>query len=182
MGGKLRARYALGPPDSLAALVLAISLASGCASREPAQAPTPTPDARGALDSQGPPGEPDDGGEPVPAAERTAIHGTIQRQLDALARDDGATAFSFAAPAIQRMFGTPENFLHMVHAAYAGLVRPRSVRFVATELVGGEVTQKVLVVTSDGQPIVALFLMDRQPDGQWKILGCVLGRGEETVA
>lgn len=173
-----------GPgPRALGAAALIVALASGCASHAPSPAtPTASPSATPSPDAGAASSERDEADEPVPAAARAAIRRTIQQQLDALARDDGATAFSFAAPLIQQMFGTPENFLRMVHEAYAPLVRPRSVRFIATDLIDGEVTQRVLVLTADGRPVVALFLMDRQAGGEWKILGCVLRRGEETVA
>jgi ketosteroid isomerase-like protein len=116
------------------------------------------------------------------ARDRDAIRRTIADQIEALRRDDGAAAFAFAAPAIQDLFGTPENFMRMVRSAYAPLYRPRDVRFAELEIVAGEVTQKVVVVDAEGRPATALYLMDRQPDGAWKILGCVIVPREEMTA
>src|SRR5262245_52847309 len=41
-------------------------------------------------------------------ADRSAIRDVIQSQVDAFRRDDGASAFGYASPSIQGMFGTPE--------------------------------------------------------------------------
>jgi Domain of unknown function (DUF4864) len=114
-------------------------------------------------------------------AERDSIRRTISAQIEAFRRDDARAAFALAAPVIQEMFGTPEHFLEMVRIAYAPLYRPRDVRFAETTMVAGEVTQKVVVIDAEGRPVMALYLMDRRPDGAWRILGCVLIPSEETI-
>ena len=43
-------------------------------------------------------------------SDQAAIRTAVESQLAAFQRDDGAAAFSYAAPAIQEKFGTPENF------------------------------------------------------------------------
>src|SRR5215475_996885 len=50
--------------------------------------------------------------EPTEADWQT-IQGVITSQLEAFKRDDAATAFSFASPAIQQMFHTPGEFMQM---------------------------------------------------------------------
>jgi hypothetical protein len=106
--------------------------------------------------------------------DRAAIRRVIEAQIEALRRDDADEAFTYAAPAVRELFGTPERFFEMVKNIYAPLYRPRSVTFLELERIAGEHTQKVLVVGSDGAPRLAMYLMARQPDGSWKILGCVL--------
>ena len=106
--------------------------------------------------------------------DRAAIRRVIEAQIEALRRDDAAEAFEYAAPAVRQLFGTPERFFEMVKNTYAPLYKPRSFTFLELERIAGEHTQKVLVVGSDGAPRLALYLMARQPDGSWKILGCVL--------
>jgi hypothetical protein len=46
--------------------------------------------------------------------------------------------------------------------------------------VAGEITQKLIVVDEEGRPVTALFLMDRQPNGAWRIMGCLLAPSEEA--
>jgi hypothetical protein len=114
----------------------------------------------------------------LPASERAAIRRVIEQQLEAFRRHDGAAAFAHAAPAIQEMFGTPERFMLMVEHEYPPIYRPRSHTFRELELVGGEFTQSVTIVGEDGHAAEAFYLMARQPDGTWRILGCILTPAE----
>jgi hypothetical protein len=102
------------------------------------------------------------------------IRSVIQSQLDAIARDDGAAAYSYASPAIRGRFKTPSNFMRMVRLAYPAIYRPRTVQFLDPAVIEGEVIQAVQVVAADGDVKVALYRMERQPGGKWKIGGCLL--------
>lgn len=113
--------------------------------------------------------------------DRTAIQGTIRGQMEAFERDDAAAAFALAAPAIQEMFGTPERFLAMVRNGYAAVYRPREVEFRDLVTVEDIVVQQVLVVGPDGRPQIALYTMERQPDGLWRIGGCTLVASPEKA-
>jgi hypothetical protein len=106
--------------------------------------------------------------------DREAIRKLIERQLAAFADDDGELAFSFASPSIQKAFGTPANFLRMVEESYPAVYRPRSVHFGELLLNGPQPTQMVHLVGPDGVPVVALYLMQKQPDGEWRCDGCFL--------
>ena len=108
-----------------------------------------------------------------------AIRAVISRQMDAFKRDDAFAAFGFAAPSIQKMFGTPERFMTMVRRGYQPVYRPRSVAFRKIVTVDGKLVQPVFVVGPDGVPVTALYIMERQNDGEWRIAGCVLAQPEE---
>jgi hypothetical protein len=99
----------------------------------------------------------------------------IAAQLDAFSTDDGAGAYSFAAPAIQRIFPSPESFMSMVRQGYAPVYRRQSYAFgtIGAEM-GGQPTQHVTIVDANGKAWTALYAMERQPDGSWKINGCML--------
>lgn len=114
----------------------------------------------------------------LPSSERVAIRRVIEGQLEAFKRHDGKAAFAYAAPAIQDLFGTPERFMLMVEHEYPPIYRPRSFTFRELELVGGEFTQSVTVVGEDGVAAEAFYLMARQPDGTWRVLGCILTPAE----
>jgi hypothetical protein len=112
---------------------------------------------------------------PQPSPEDTrAIQAVIQAQLEAFRRDDAWEAFSYAAPAIQEKLGSPERFMAMVRESYAILYRPASVQFLPSAIVNGETIQAVRVVGRDGEVKVALYFMERQVDGSWKIKACEL--------
>ncbi|WP_342237742.1 DUF4864 domain-containing protein [Inquilinus sp. OTU3971] len=114
--------------------------------------------------------------------DRTAIVGVIQKQLDAFQGDRAAEAFGYASPDIQHMFGTPDNFLAMVRQGYPPVYRPRSVDFRELVTSEGRIVQKVLFVGPDGVPVIAEYVMERQPDGSWRIDGCRLDRSGDQSA
>lgn len=62
----------------------------------------------------------------------------------------------------------------MVRASYQPVYRPRSVVFEDITTVEGIPTQQVLLLSPDGEPVMALYLMEKQSDGTWKINGCYL--------
>jgi hypothetical protein len=107
-------------------------------------------------------------------AERNAIRAVVQAQLDAFQRDDGAAAFGYASPSIRAMFRTPERFMAMVREGYAPVYRPRGVEFRDVVRWRGRITQRVRLVSPDGVPVIANYLMERQDDGSWRIDGCIL--------
>ena len=108
--------------------------------------------------------------------EAAAVREVIEAQLDAFKRDDAQRAFSFAAPGIRQMFGTAENFMQMVRSSYAVVYRPQAVKFEKFEVVDDEIFQPVRLTDSQGQAWIALYAMERQPDGSWRINGCQLAR------
>jgi hypothetical protein len=115
-------------------------------------------------------------------ADRAAIAATIQSQLGAFQRDDAAGSFEAAAPSIREMFGTADRFLAMVRTGYPPVYRPREVDFGELQQVGDQLVQKVELVGPDGSPVLALYVMERQPDGNWKIAGCSLTVSERVGA
>ena len=112
----------------------------------------------------------------VSPADARAVRAVIEAQLDAFRRDDAAGAFSLAAPGIRATFGSPENFMEMVRTSYAVVYRPKSVVFEAPVVIDGEVVQPVRMTDDEGRGWLALYPMQRQPDGSWRTNGCQLGR------
>lgn len=118
---------------------------------------------------------------PPSPADVSAIREVISAQLQAFRADDGPQAFAYASPAIQSIFKTPDTFMTMVRAGYKAVYRPREVEFRDLVPVEGRWTQRVLVVGPDGVPVVAQYVMERQPDGSWRIDGCVLEQSSEQA-
>jgi len=106
--------------------------------------------------------------------DRAEIMRVISAQMNAFLRDDGNEAFSYAAPSIRSMFHTPERFMSMVQRGYPPVYRPRDVQFLDLVESEGRPLQKVQVVGPDGLPVMAVYTMELQPDGSWRIAGCVL--------
>ena len=116
-----------------------------------------------------PPSEPS-----LPAAEWKAIRKVIEDQLAALRQGDGAKAMTYAAPGIQLQFGTPDNFLRMVQTGYAPLLDARYTVFLEGAIIEGAVIQPLRLVLPDNTVLVALYEMQRMPNGRWRIAGCQL--------
>ena len=110
----------------------------------------------------------------VSAADAKSAREVIQAQLAALAVDDAKLAFSFAAPRLREMFGTPENFIEMVRTAYPVVYRPSGVAFLKPQWIEGELVQGVHMSDESGVLWLALYRLERQKDRRWRITGCQL--------
>lgn len=111
-----------------------------------------------------------------------AIRDVIERQMEAFRRDDGVAAFALATDGIRERFGSAATFLDMVRRAYPAVYRPGSVQFEKPESLEGTIVQPVRLTDAEGRAWLALYPMQRRPDGQWRINGCQLTRlaGRET--
>ncbi len=113
-------------------------------------------------------------------AARNAARATIDRQIEAFRRNDAAGAYAEAAPQIRNLFPSAETFIAMVAKGYAPVLRPRSYRFETMremsedEIAQGEITQGLSLQDEAGLDWVALYTLQRQADGQWRITGCQL--------
>jgi hypothetical protein len=105
-----------------------------------------------------------DEGATLGAADRAAIRAVVEEQLAAFQRDDERAAFRLASPTIQQQFQSSGNFMRMVRSGYKAVYRPRDV-----------------LIGPDGAPALAHYVMQRQPDGSWRINGCFLTASEQRT-
>jgi len=110
----------------------------------------------------------------VSDADRAEIRTIIENQIAAFQRDDGETAYSYASPTIHGLFPTVDRFMAMVRGGYQPVYRPRSVVFGEVVETAGGPEQRVYLTGPDGRSWVAIYALQRQPDGTWKINGCTL--------
>ena len=116
--------------------------------------------------------------QPVSKDQTRQIRTVIQSQLDALAADDAKRAFSYASPGIQKMVGSPDNFIQMVRTSYPVVYRPASVVFLAPQWVEGTLVQAVQMTDAAGALWLAVYTMERQADKSWRISGCTVRANE----
>jgi hypothetical protein len=97
----------------------------------------------------------------------------IERQINAFLADDMSTAYSFAAPSIKRMYPDESRFFDMVKRGYQPVYRPGNFAFGRSKVApdGSGLIQEVLIQGPDGQDWTALYSLERQPDGSFKING-----------
>lgn len=115
-------------------------------------------------------------------AEIKAAQSTIEGQLQAFLSDDGASAYSFAAPNVKRFFPTVETFMTMVERGYKPVHRPQQYSFGRSrEMSPGSIVQEVLIVGPAGKNWVAIYTLQQQPDGVFRITGVSL-RGSNALS
>ena len=105
-------------------------------------------------------------------ADEKGVRTVVEAQLAALAHDDAAAAFSFAAPNVRAAVGTASRFMDMVRKSYPAIYRPASTAFLKPEEHHGQVIQRVQIMDEDGSAWLALYSVQRQKDRSWRITGC----------
>jgi hypothetical protein len=107
-------------------------------------------------------------------AEWKSIQLVIGEQLKALKDGDGNKAMTYSVPGIRQQFRTPERFLRMVREGYGALLDARYSTFLKGAVVDGITIQPLQLVLPDNSVVVALYRMEKQKDGVWRIAGCVI--------
>lgn len=107
---------------------------------------------------------------PAAQADGAEIKGVISSQIDAFKADDFERAFTFAAPSIQNIFRSPENFGRMVQGGYPMVWRPAEVTYLDLRMEGGAVFQDVQITDGEGRIHVLEYRMQQMENG-WKISG-----------
>ena len=118
-------------------------------------------------------------GASISRADAAASEAVISHQLGAFLHDDGEAAFSDASPGIQQMFHDPATYMEMVKTGYQPVYRSSHVEFRDLGMIDGRLIQQVYMVGPDGVAVLALYEMQRQPDGSWRINGCSIARAPD---
>jgi len=118
---------------------------------------------------------------PAFADDIRAAQDVIRAQEQAFVRDDANAAYSYAAPAIRDMFPEAGIFMFMVQHSYAPVYRHRSFEFGEARAQDGRIAQRVRIIDADGRPWEALYMLEQQSDGTFKIIGCMLLKAGEAV-
>ena len=121
------------------------------------------------------------GAAPACAADVTAAQGVIRAQEQAFARDDAAAAYSHAAPAIREIFPAPDIFMSMVQNGYPPVYRHKSFEFGDSKSEGIRIAQHVHIIDANGEAWEALYTLEQQADGSYKITGCSLLKAGQAV-
>jgi hypothetical protein len=111
----------------------------------------------------------------IAETDRLAMQQVIESQLDAFAADRGEDAYSYAAPVVKSVFPNVDSFMAMVKGGYQPVYRNTAREFVESSVnSAGRSVIRVRLTALDGKRYEALYTMQQQPDGTWKIAGCVL--------
>ena len=110
-----------------------------------------------------------------------AAQNVIRSQEQAFSRDDATSAYSYAAPAIRQIFPEADIFMFMVQHSYPPVYRHRSFEFGEGRAAGDEIAQRVHIVDENGEAWEALYTLEREADGSFKITGCTLLKAGQAV-
>ncbi|MEZ5811213.1 MAG: DUF4864 domain-containing protein [Rhizobiaceae bacterium] len=113
-------------------------------------------------------------------AEIAEAQSVIDNQIRAFLSDDNATAYSFASPGIKQIFPTLDSFMNMVTRGYQPVWKPRAYSFGKSIEEGMKITQQLMVTGPDGKDYEAVYTLELQGDGTYKITGVSL-RSAQTL-
>ncbi len=119
---------------------------------------------------------------PASGADHVAsAQGVIRAQEQAFSRNDASAAYSYASPAIKKLFPQANIFMSMVQNAYAPVWRHKSFEFGEARVEGNWVAQRVHIVDADGEAWDAMYTLEQDADGSFKITGCSLLKAGQSV-
>lgn len=102
------------------------------------------------------------------------IREIIGEQLAALRRGDATRAFAYASTGIRDQFDDATTFLSMVRQRYGVLLTARYTEFLEGAVIDGHTLQPLRLVMSDDTVLVAIYEMQRDERGGWRIAGCLI--------
>ncbi|HYH71192.1 MAG TPA: DUF4864 domain-containing protein [Methyloceanibacter sp.] len=106
--------------------------------------------------------------------DRLAIKDAVRDQLRALATLKAGDAFAQLAPSTQKYFGEPDTFLLQIAENVAPILSTKKFAFIGVGRDETSVFQEVLITDEAGLKWQANFQVQRQPDGSWRVSGCVV--------
>ena len=106
----------------------------------------------------------------VSFAQEKDIQATISNQIEAFGKDDFATAFSYASPSIQMLFGSPQRFEMMVKSGYPMVINPRELNYLPLQDLNGIFFQQVRIRDQSGKLHMLVYQMQQAGD-EWRING-----------
>ncbi|MEO8487813.1 MAG: DUF4864 domain-containing protein [Betaproteobacteria bacterium] len=110
----------------------------------------------------------------LPASDWREIRSVVEAQRDALVAGNAERAYGYASRGIREQFGDAQTFLRMVLQAYAALVDAREAVLLEGAVIEGRVIQPMRLVLPDNTVQIALYTMEKQRAGGWRIAGCIL--------
>lgn len=118
---------------------------------------------------------------PARADDVATAQGVIRAQEQAFGHDDAAAAYSYAAPAVKQIFPAPDIFMSMVQNAYAPVYRHKSFEFGESKVDGSSIAQRVHIIDANDEAWEALYTLEQQADGSYRITGCSLLKAGQAV-
>ncbi|RKF08405.1 DUF4864 domain-containing protein [Oceaniradius stylonematis] len=111
-------------------------------------------------------------------ADENAARNVITEQLESFLARDFERAYGYASQDIKRIYPTLDGFMSMVERGYLPVLRPGNYAFGrADRMADGRIIQEVLIRAPDGSDWTAVYYMELQDDGTWRVDGVNLRKG-----
>lgn len=119
---------------------------------------------------------------PTARADTTSeIQSVIADQLDAFGKDDDTRAYDHASDMIKQLFPSKSIFMEMVRTGYPPVYRAKSWSFAEPTPLDNGYSQLVRLTDEQGRNWTALYTLERNASGEWKITGCRILKSEGVV-
>ena len=109
------------------------------------------------------------------------IQSVISDQLKAFNEDDTQRAYGHAADVIKQIFPSSQIFMEMVKTGYPPVYRAKEWSFVDPTPLENGYSQIVRLTDQQGRQWSAIYTLERDKTGEWKITGCRLLKSEGMV-
>ncbi len=109
------------------------------------------------------------------------IQSVIADQLDAFGKDDDTRAYDHASDMIKQLFPSKSIFMEMVRTGYPPVYRAKSWSFAEPTKTETGISQIVKLTDEQGRAWNALYTLERDSAGEWKITGCRILKSEGMV-
>ncbi len=98
----------------------------------------------------------------------------VENQIKAFHQGAHEKAFSYASPSMQVFFRDVENFIRMVKRGYNPIYAAKNWAFGRSRTDGEKIHHEVLIAGPKGKEWVALYSLQKQDNGDWKIISVQL--------
>lgn len=109
------------------------------------------------------------------------IQTVIADQLKAFNADDSTRAYGHAANNIKQIFPSQDIFMEMVRTGYPPVYRAKDWSFSEPTPLENGYSQIVRLTDEQGRQWNALYTLERDSTGTWKITGCRILKNEGAV-
>lgn len=97
------------------------------------------------------------------------VHEIISKQLDAIKDRNAIEAFAMATDSFHNRFNTANGFLSQMRVEYRPLYNYDSITFLERNSIADGILQHVKITDQYGEPILVIYRLEKQDNGQWLI-------------
>ncbi|MDQ9171671.1 DUF4864 domain-containing protein [Oxalobacteraceae bacterium R-40] len=103
-----------------------------------------------------------------------AVTQVVRSQLNAFAEDDAETAFKLSTASTRQLIGTPDGLLSVIKHKFTPIYRHRKAMFSEPEIINRSALQIVHLTDADNLVWIAIYQVEQEADGIWRVDGCQL--------